>query len=80
MCFAYPWISSVRNSFIRPVAERGAGRAPAPPEIFKPESNSATKNEKSTKMDSCQRKLKFQNIVDHCNIMYYYSSVQFGIV
>ena len=54
MCFAYPWISSVRNSFIRPVAGRGAGRAPVPPEIFKPESNSATKNEKSTKMDSCQ--------------------------
>ena len=63
MCFAYPWISSVRNSFIRPVVGRGAGRAPAPPpppppppppEIFKPESNSATKNEKSTKMDSCQ--------------------------
>ena len=56
MCFAYPWISSVRNSFIRPVVGRGAGRAPAPPppESFKPESNSATKNEKSTKMDSCQ--------------------------
>ena len=58
MCFAYPWISSVRNSFIRPVVGRGAGRAPAlpppPQEIFKPESNSATKNEKSTKMDSCQ--------------------------
>ena len=37
MCFAYPWISSVRNSFIRPVVGRGAGRAPAlppPPKKF----------------------------------------------
>ena len=34
----------------------------------------------STKMDSCQWKLKFQSIVDHSKIMYCCSSVQIEIV
>ena len=64
----------------RPVAGGGAGRARAPPEIFRLELISATKVEFAAKIESCQWKLKFQSIVDHSKIMYPCSSTQFGIV
>ena len=65
---------------LRPVAGEEAGRARVPPpqkKIFRFELSGIF----LTKMDSCQWKLQFPSIVDHSTkIMYWFSSVQFGIV